>query len=127
MSHVQALSLIQRDTQGDSLVGIIDGAVETPPVRFVVAQLDGCRSISEVASTEIEFDWRTPNSPPGSTNRRLPKRGVVLAGMRTPLGGTWFHYDGFSLRTFAAHEANGAWSITVSRLAVHAEREDVAW
>jgi hypothetical protein len=97
------------------------------PARFAVARVDGCKSGSEVASREIEFDWRTPDAPPEFAEPQLPKRGVVLTGIATDTGAMWFHYDGFSLRTFAANEDKGLWSIAVSRQDIHEERDDVAW
>jgi hypothetical protein len=122
---VAALAVVPGGETQDPLVGIIDG--EQTSTRFILAAWKGCQGLTELSSGTIEFDWKTPPAPPTYSEHVLAKRGVVLTGIKTPDGATFFHYDGFALRTFSGKQTADGWSVSSMKFDLHSARVDVAW
>ena len=87
------------------------------------------RRAEVVARQRVEFDWRRPRAPPGSSPPTLRATDGIDMYVETLESNAvrLATYDGFTIRTIVMQDEITKWSVREERFEMHATREDVAW
>ncbi len=112
---------------GDVIVGAL---IQAEPIVFVAALVtpDPYRA-QIVARAEVEFQYRTPRSPPGYEPPFLGHTmGVKLLARPVSSDAVEFqHYDGFFVRDFAVERREQTWNVRAAKHVIHGDRDDEIW
>lgn len=99
--EVVTLATVPRPLEGDVLLGIL--GKQEGKWTFVLAGLEDCAHIQELARLPVEFDYRTAPIPEDGGGGSLAKNnGVKRAWYASRDEWTFVHYDGYSVRQVTA-------------------------